>query len=76
MDLDKDERLDRKQKRFSLKFLEFLLCHNYIWYESIFYNQSNRVAMGAKFVPIIANVYMAKLGGGFILKDRPPQHKL
>lgn len=58
--LDKEEGIDKGLCGFILKCLDFCLHHNFFWYNNKFFLQIKGVAMGAKFAPSVANLYMAK----------------
>ncbi|KAM5129386.1 vomeronasal type-2 receptor 26-like [Mantella aurantiaca] len=44
---------------------------NYFWYDSLFYRQFKGVAMGAKFAPSVANLFMSKWESEAIFFNRP-----
>lgn len=48
------------QRKFLIKCLEFSLKNNYFWYNKAHYHQQTGVAMGARFAPSIAGLFMAK----------------
>lgn len=52
--------MEENLRDFILKCLEFCLQHNFFWYYNRFYLQTKGIAMGAKFAPSVANLYMAK----------------
>lgn len=58
--LEREDSVDEGFTIFLLKCLDFCLRHNFFWYDSKIYLQRKGVAMGAKFAPIVANLYMAK----------------
>lgn len=58
--MDRYSNIISKQKRFILRCLAFGLQHNYFWYNSEFYRQLNGIAMGAKYAPSVANIFMAE----------------
>lgn len=41
-----------------LEGLEMAISNNYFWYTSDYYVQTKGVAMGAKYVPSVANIFM------------------
>lgn len=49
-----------EQKVFLRQALDFCLSHNYFWYDHKFYSQIRGVAMGARFAPSIANLFMGE----------------
>lgn len=62
--------IEKSLSTFILKCLEFCLQHNLFWYENNFYLQIKDVAMGAKFAPSVANLYMAKWEAEGVLRER------
>lgn len=58
--IKKSHNFESIHRRFVLKCLDFCLHHNYFWYNNKYYLQIKGVAMGAKFAPSVANLYMAK----------------
>lgn len=58
--LSQREDLSHNQKAFLQNALDFYLGHNYFWYNGDFYSQKRSVAMGAKFAPSIANLFMGE----------------
>ena len=58
--LDRVETIPVIQKLFIMDLLRFATSHNYFWYGGDFYLQEKGVAMGAKFAPSLANIFMAK----------------
>lgn len=62
----------KNQRRFILKCLNFCLEHNLFWYQNTFHLQIKGVAMGAKFAPSVANLYMAKWKVEGVLCNRDP----
>ena len=69
--LDKFSDLVSKQKRFILRSLAYGLQHNYFWHKSEYFRQLNGVAMGAKYAPSVANIYMAEWEETAIYNDSP-----
>ena len=43
-----------------LAIKRFATSSNYFWFEGEFYKQETGVAMGAKYAPSLANLFMAK----------------
>lgn len=43
-----------------MDLLHFVTKHNYFWYNNDFFLQQKGVAIGAKFVPSLANIFMAR----------------
>lgn len=52
--------LQNNQTTFILSLLEYAMQHNYFWHDDSYYLQNRGVAMGAKFAPSMANLFMAK----------------
>ena len=50
----------RSQGSYIIELLEFATQHIYFWFNNCFYLQQKGVAMGAKFAPSLANLFMAK----------------
>lgn len=69
--LSKREELPHMQKKFLKMVLEFCLTHNYFWYGGHFYNQKTGVAMGAKFAPSLANLFMSEWEDKWIFHNKP-----
>lgn len=46
-----------------MELLDFSMAHNYFWHSGAYYLQIKGVAMGAKFAPSMANLFMSKMGG-------------
>lgn len=65
--------LSGRHQRFLIRSLDFCLLKNYFWYDHQFYLQTRGVAMGAKFAPSVANLFMAHWEEDAVFKDRPPQ---
>ena len=58
--LCKREDLPFNQKMFIRNALDFCLNHNFFWFNGTYYSQCRGVAMGAKFAPSIANLFMGE----------------
>ena len=58
--LSRDSGLPDKQVAFIMSLLRFATSSNYFWFEGKFYKQETGVAMGAKYAPSLANLFMAK----------------
>uniref|UniRef100_A0A8C5PPV1 Reverse transcriptase domain-containing protein n=1 Tax=Leptobrachium leishanense TaxID=445787 RepID=A0A8C5PPV1_9ANUR len=56
--LEKDSSFAREQIDFLTESILFILQHNYFWFESRFYLQVCGNAMGTRFAPSYANLYM------------------
>lgn len=48
-----------QQKDFLMEALELAMSHNFFWHESKFFRQKKGVAMGAKYAPSVANLFMS-----------------
>lgn len=51
----------------------FAMVHNYMWYNDSYYLQTRGVAMGAKFVPSLANLFMVRWEEGVIYSEITPK---
>ena len=58
--LEKESGLQTKQIEFIMALLKFAAASNYFWFDNEFYKQVTGVAMGAKYAPSLANLFMAK----------------
>ena len=67
--------LKNAQKKFISNCLEYSLDHNYFWYGNEYYKQICGIAMGAKYAPSVANLYMAEWEAE-VLYNRKPQQLL
>lgn len=56
--LEAGENLGSGQAQFIMECLNFALQHNYFWFNGSFYLQTKGVAMGAKFAPSMANLFV------------------
>lgn len=63
---NKDFTIKKSMKEFVLKLLEFAMEHNYFFFDGEFYLQATVVAMGAKFAPSLANLFMALWENDFL----------
>lgn len=68
--LSQQEYIPHEQKVFLGQGLDFCLSHNYFWYSQGFYSQKRGVAMGAKFAPSIAKLFMAEWEDKSIFANR------
>lgn len=71
--LDQDASLHVAQRNFILNCLEFCLKYNYFWYAGDFYLQKVGVAMGGKFSPSVANLFMGRWEQTTIFVNQPPE---
>lgn len=71
--LYRDSSISITQCNFVMELLDFSMEHNHFWYGGAHYLQTKGVAMGAKFAPSMANLFMAKWEEDVVLKDSPPQ---
>lgn len=58
--LSRNSLLPIVQSNFIMELLRFATQHNYFWFQSQFYTQIRGVAMGAKYAPSLANLFMAQ----------------
>ena len=65
--------LSKRHQNFLIDCLIFCLSKNYFWYDKQFYLQTRGVAMGARFAPSVANLFMAHWEEQAIYKHKPPQ---
>ncbi|OCT89306.1 hypothetical protein XELAEV_18017926mg [Xenopus laevis] len=56
--LDEDPSLEKSQKVFLIDSIEFILTKNYFWFENEYYLQTKGTAMGTRFAPSYANLFM------------------
>ena len=68
--LSQRDDLPHHQKVFLRDVLDFCLSHNYFWFDNRFYTQKKGVAMGAKFAPSIANLFMGEFEDKFVFFNR------
>ena len=59
--------------QFLLDCLKFCLLRNYFWFNKEFFLQQCGVAMGARFAPSVANLFMAHWERDIVFQDRPHQ---
>lgn len=59
------------QCNFVMELLDFAVEHNYFLDSGVYYFQTRGVAMGAKFTPSMANLFMSKWKEDVVLHDRP-----
>ncbi|XP_077341766.1 suppressor of cytokine signaling 5 isoform X1 [Lithobates pipiens] len=71
--LERDSGLTQIQIDFILALLDFAAKHNYFWFDNQFYRQDKGVAMGAKYAPSLANLFMAKWEEDVIDSPRRPE---
>lgn len=64
--LSQREDLPHSQKVFLRDALDFCLSHNYFWFNNKFFSQKRGVAIGAKFAPSIANLFMGEWEDKFV----------
>lgn len=57
--LTRDQCLNASTLDFILRLLQFSMEHNYFYYGGEYYLQSTEVAVEAKFVPSLTNLFMA-----------------
>lgn len=71
-----DTNLQTQQKEFIMETLDLAMSHNFFWHEGNFFRQKCGVAMGAKYAPSIANIFMNKWESEFIFSHLIPQLKV
>lgn len=64
------------QVDFLMKCFEYALHHNYFWYSGNYYLQCRGVAMGARYAPSLANLYVGLWEMESIYHDHPPGLRL
>lgn len=70
--LNSDHTMHFEQKEFIIDCIQFCLTKNYFWFQKKFYNQQSGTAMGTKFAPIFANLYMQSWEDKYIYCDNNP----
>ena len=58
--LERDSGLPSIQISYIMELIQFAASHNFFWHDGQFYRQDKGVAMGAKYAPSLANLFMAK----------------
>lgn len=71
--LSKRDDIPSVQKRFLGQVLDFCMSHNYFWCDGHFYSQQVGVAMGAKYAPSLANLFMAEWEDRKVFSQKRPQ---
>lgn len=65
------------QRKYLVKCLDFCLKNSYFWYDRnyyyYYYHQKTGVAMGAKFAPSVASLWMAKWEDEMVFTDAPTE---
>uniref|UniRef100_A0A8C5WJC8 Reverse transcriptase domain-containing protein n=1 Tax=Leptobrachium leishanense TaxID=445787 RepID=A0A8C5WJC8_9ANUR len=64
--LEKGQKLQPEQIDFILKGIQLILEHNYFWFSEEFYLQVSGTAMGTRFAPSFANLFMAHWENSFL----------
>lgn len=70
--LQKSTDVGETQARFLLKCFDFALSHNFFWYGGEFFLQCKGVAMGARYAPSLANLYVGLWEIETIYQNRNP----
>lgn len=52
--------LEGPQQKFISETLELAMKSNYFWHDKTYYRQHKGVAMGAKYTPSVANIFLSK----------------
>lgn len=60
------------QRLFILEVLEYLLMHNYLIFDGVFYLQQCGASTGATFLPSLANQFMGWWEWSHIYEDGSP----
>lgn len=71
--LRRDSALFDEQICFIMQLLHFVATRNYFWFGGQFYRQDRGVAMGAKYAPSLANLFMALWEEDVIYAHQRPQ---
>ena len=71
--LERDSALLEIQQRFIMDLLQFATTHNFFWFGGKYFLQKRGVAMGAKFAPSLANLFMGKWEEDVVYADRRPE---
>lgn len=71
--LYRDSNISITQCNFVMELLDFSMAHNHFWHNNKHYLQTRGVAMGAKFAPSMANLFMAKWEEDIVFCDKPSQ---
>lgn len=67
--------MKNKQNDFLVHALDLAMSHNFFWYDKQFFRQKKGVAMGAKYAPSVANLFMSYLEKDAIFGANIPQLK-
>lgn len=71
--LHKHTKLKQSQIVFLVERLNMAMSNNFFWYGGDFFNQVKGVAMGAKYPPSVANIFLDKWENEDIFTDEWPQ---
>lgn len=71
--LRRDSSLLDEQISFILELLQFAASRSYFWFGGQFYKQDRGVAMGAKYAPSLANLFMALWEEDIVYAQQRPQ---
>lgn len=71
--IGKDDSIKESTRDFVLKLLKFAMEHNFFYYNGQYFLQRTGVAMGAKFAPSLANLFMALWENDHIFAWECPQ---
>lgn len=71
--LSQDITIPGIQCEFILDLLQFSMIHNYFWNQGSYFLQKKGVAMGDKFAPSMANLFMTKWEEDVVLHNRRPE---
>lgn len=70
--LRSDGEMYEEQIDFLIQCIDFGLTRNYFWFGKRFYNQATGTAMGAKFAPRFANLFMQSWEDEYLHSDKNP----
>ncbi|PIO25998.1 hypothetical protein AB205_0190500, partial [Aquarana catesbeiana] len=71
--LSKRDDIPHVQKVFVGHALDFCMTHNYFWYDGHFFSQKVGGAMGAKYAPSLANLFLAEWEDRWVFNPKPAQ---
>lgn len=60
-------------RKYIIKCIDICLNNNFFWYQQTFFQQKMGVAMGAKFAPSVANLFMAQWEEKSVYKHTPSE---
>lgn len=75
-ELHENTKLKQEQICFIVEGLQLAMESNYFWYRKNYCVQTKRVAMGARYAPSVANLFMNMWEEKYIYGKKIPQIKL